>query len=135
VSRKIVQAAVDIKLGAKRVLTLGNLSARVDWGAAEDFVDAMARIQRLKRVDDFIIASGTSHSVQNFVEQAFSAAGLPWEPYVVEDSSLISAGPAALPLVGDASRLRAATGWKPSTDFAEMVRRLVAEEFRSRQAT
>jgi len=135
VSRKIVQAAVDIKLGAKRVLKLGNLSATVDWGAVQDYVDAMARIQQLERADDFIIASGISHSVRDFVEQAFSAAGLPWEPYVVEDSSLISAGPAALPLVGDASRLRAASGWKPSMDFAEMVRGLVAEEFRSRQAT
>src|SRR5258707_1276692 len=111
VSRKIVQAAVDIKLGAKRVLKLGRLSATVDWGAVQDYVDAMARILQLERADDFIIASGKPHTVREFAELAFSAAGLPWEPHVAEDSSLIGAAPAALPLVGDASRLRAATGW------------------------
>lgn len=135
VSRKIVQAAVDIKLGAKRVLNLGNLSATVDWGAVQDYVDAIARILQLERADDFIIASGKPHTVRQFAEQAFSAAGLQWEPYVAEDPSLIGAAPAALPLVGDNTRLRAATGWEPSMDFAEMIRRLVAEEFRSRQAT
>jgi GDPmannose 4,6-dehydratase len=135
VSRKIVQAAVDIKLGAKRILKLGKLSATVDWGAVQDYVDAIARIQQLKRADDFIIASGKPHTVQDFAEQAFLAAGLPWEPYVAEDPSLIGAAPAALPLIGDASRLRAATGWKPTMDFAGMVRRLVAEELRSRQVT
>lgn len=135
VSRKIVQAAVDIKLGAKRVLTLGNLSSIVDWGAVQDYVDAIARILQLERADDFIIASGKPHTVRDFAEQAFSAAGLPWESHVTENPGLIGSAPAALPLVGDATRLRAATGWKPSMDFTEMVRRLVAEEFRSRQAT
>lgn len=133
VSRKIVQAAVDIKLGAKRKLVLGNLSAAVDWGAAQDYVDAMARILQLEQPGDFVIASGELHTVGQLAATAFAAAELPWEPHVVEDPSLIKVPPAARALVGNNARLKHATGWRPRLGFTEMVRQMVSAELRSRQ--
>jgi len=134
VSRKIVQAAVDIKLGAKRKLTVGNLSAAVDWGAAQDYVEAMARIVAAAQPDDFIIASGKLHTVEQFVAAAFSAAGLAWQPHVVEDRSLINTAQLGQALIGDNSRLRKATGWRPRFAFGDMVRHMVDAELQSRQA-
>jgi GDPmannose 4,6-dehydratase len=132
VSRKIVQAAADIKLGVRRTLTLGNLSAAVDWGAAEDYTDAMTRILRLDSPRDFVIASGQLHTVRQFVEAAFSAVDLAWEEHVVQDGSILKGVQRPVPLLGDASRLRDATGWRPSLDFAEMVRRMVRAELKAR---
>lgn len=132
VSRKIVQAAADIKLGIRRTLTLGSLSAAVDWGAAEDYADAMTRILRLDSPGDFVIASGQLHTVQQFVEAAFSAVDLAWERHVVEDSSILKGVQRPMPLLGDATRLRNATGWRPSLDFAQMVRRMVSAEVKTR---
>jgi GDPmannose 4,6-dehydratase len=135
VSRKIVQAAVDIKLGAGRVLSLGNLSATVDWGAAQDYVDAMARILALGRPDDFVIASGEPHSVKQFAEAAFGALAMPWERHVIEDPSLLAPAPAKRLVLGDATRLREATGWRPKLDFQEMVRQMIDAEFQERKAS
>jgi GDPmannose 4,6-dehydratase len=132
VSRRIVDAAVDIKLGAQHKLVLGNLSAGVDWGAAEDYVDAMARILQLERPEDFVVASGNLHTVGQFVEAAFTAAGLPWQPHVTEDAKLLNNVRPTVPLTGNAARLREATGWRPSLDFAEMVRRMVRAGLESR---
>lgn len=132
VSRKIVRAAVDIKLGAGGKLTLGNLSAAVDWGAAQDHVEAMALIAGRAEPGDYIIATGELHTVRQFVEAAFSALGLPWESHVAENRSLITVPPAERPLVGDASRLRQATGWQPRIAFADMVKRMVDAELASR---
>ena len=132
VSRKIVQAAAEVKLGIRRTLTLGSLSAAVDWGAAEDYTDAMIRILNLDSPADFVIASGRLHTVKQFVEAAFSAVGLAWEQHVVEDSSILKGVRRATPLLGDATRLRDATGWRPSLDFAEMVRRMVVAELKTR---
>lgn len=133
VSRKIVAAAVDIKRGAKRVLTLGNLSAQVDWGAAEDYVAAMAAILQLDEPADFVIASGVLHTVRDFVAAAFARLDLPWEPYVVEDPALLRAVQRPVPLCGDATRLREATGWRPEIGFTDMVGRMVAAELNSRE--
>lgn len=132
VSRKIVQAAADIKLGAKRKLVLGSLSAAVDWGAAEDYVDAMARILQLEQPADYVIASGRLRTVREFAEAAFAAVGLPLEPHVQEDPSLLKGTPRP-PLCGDATRLREASGWRPATGFAEMVQRMVAAELDARK--
>jgi GDPmannose 4,6-dehydratase len=133
VSRKIVQAAVDIKLGASRKLVLGSLSAAVDWGAAEDYVEAMTRILALDQPEDFVVASGTLHTVRQLVEAAFAAVELPWQPHVTEDATLLSAARPAVPLVGNAARLREATGWRPSIEFAAMVGRMVRAEMESRR--
>jgi len=123
VTAKIVGAAVAIKAGQPRKLVLGNLAARVDWGYAPDFVEAMTRIVRLDQGDDFVVATGETHSVQEFVEAAFAAAGLDWRPHVQENPSVIVRHTGQL--VGNAARLRERTGWKPSVTFPEMVKLLV----------
>jgi GDPmannose 4,6-dehydratase len=134
VSRKIVQAAVDIKMGVRRTLTLGNLAAAVDWGAAEDYTEAMTRILRLDSPRDFVVASGRLHTVREFVEAAFSAVDLAWEEHVVEDGSILRGVQRPVPLLGDASCLRDATGWRPLLDFTDMVRRMVSAEMKTRAA-
>lgn len=133
VSRKIVAAAVDIKLGAQRTLTLGALAAQVDWGAAQDYVAAMTKILDLDEPGDFVIASGVLHTVRDFVSAAFSSLDLPWERYVQEDPRLLGGVRRTQPLCGDATRLRKATSWRPNIGFADMVGQMVAAEMASRE--
>jgi GDPmannose 4,6-dehydratase len=127
VSQKIVQAALRIRRGAQDRLTLGDLSAQIDWGYAPDFVDAMTRILALDSPEDFIIATGETHSVREFVEIAFGLLGLDWRKHVVEDPALL--GRRKVPMTGDASRLRQRTGWKPTVTFAKMIATLLPAEF------
>lgn len=123
VSSKIVRAAVEISKGNRQALALGNISAEVDWGYAPDFVDAMTRILGLPFADDFVVATGASHSVKEFVEIAFTCVGLDWREHVTQDASLLTRRDTRR--VGDASRLTKATGWKPTVTFAEMVEILI----------
>ena len=123
VSQKIVRAAVDIARDSNQRLVLGDLSARIDWGYAPDFIDAMIRIVRYPTADDYIIATGETHSVQEFVEIAFARVGVDWRKHVVEDRSLLTRR--SVTRVGDARRLRERTGWRPTVTFAEMVETLV----------
>lgn len=122
VSQKIVQSALRIARGEQDRLTLGDLSARIDWGYAGDFTDAMVRILALPEPDDFIVATGETHTVQEFVERVLARLGLDWRQHVVEDPSLL--GRRKAPMAGDASRLRTRTGWTPSVDFEGLVDRL-----------
>lgn len=122
-SMKIVRGAVRIKAGAQRELVLGRLDARVDWGSAEDTVEAMQRILGAPEAGEFVVSTGTAHSVQDFVRIAFEAVGLDWRRYVREDPSLITR---EAPLrIGNPAKLRAATGWSPGTGFESMIRALV----------
>jgi GDPmannose 4,6-dehydratase len=89
VSQKIVRAAIRIQRGEQQKLVLGDLSARIDWGYAPDFVDAMMRVLALEKPDDFIIATGETHSVGEFVEIAFGLLGLDWKKWVEEDPGLL----------------------------------------------
>lgn len=123
VSQKIVRAAHAIAAGKQDQLVLGDLGARVDWGYAPDYVNAMTRILALPNADDFVIATGETHSVQEFVKLAFGALGLDWQKHVVEKSSILQKQRRVLK--GDATKLRNATGWKPSISFAEMVQILI----------
>lgn len=123
ISTKIVKAALDICQGRRESLVLGDLGARVDWGYAPDYVDAMTRILALDTPDDFVIASGRAHTVADFARLAFQAVGLDWTRHVGEDPKLVR--PSRTMLVGDASRLRQATGWAPSVSFEEMIAHLV----------
>jgi GDPmannose 4,6-dehydratase len=129
-STKIVRAVADIYRGNRRTLVLGDLTARVDWGYAPDYVEAMTRIVGLDTPDDFVIASGISHSVEEFVTIAFSHLGLDWRQYVETDPSLLTKRKASGVLVGDTTKLAGATGWSPTVTFEEMVRLLVAAEIR-----
>jgi len=128
VSKKIVRAAVRIRSGLERELVLGNLDARVDWGWAPDYVEAMHAILQLGWPDDFVLASGILHSVQEFVEIAFSAVGLNWREHVVQRASILKGHGAEKSLRGSSAKLTAATGWRSRVSFEEIVRIMVAAE-------
>jgi len=124
VTRKISDGVARIKLGLADELRLGNREAKRDWGFAGDYVDAMWRMLQQESADDYVIATGVEHSVQDFVELAFGHAGLDWERHVVEDPRFMR--PAEVDhLVGDASKARAELGWEPTTSFAELVELMV----------
>jgi GDPmannose 4,6-dehydratase len=122
-SRKITSAAARISREGKGELVIGSLSARNDWGYAPDFVDAMIRITRLPDADDFVVATGETHTVEEFAAIAFDHVGLDWRDHVIEDNRVLTRPPSVR--VGDPTRLRQATGWKPTVSFDEMVRLLV----------
>jgi len=126
VSQKIVKAAVAIKEGRQKELVLGDLSARIDWGFAGDYVEAMQKVLALAQADDFIIASGQTHTVREFVEGVFKSLKLDWKKYVREDKQLIQK--TRRYLQGDSAKLRAATGWTPKTDFKTLIALMVKTE-------
>ncbi len=123
VTTKIIRGAIDISRGNRDVLVLGDLSAQIDWGWAPDYVDAMMRILRLDHPDDFVIATGHSHTVQEFVELAFAGVGLDWRKHVQENPVIITKR--KLGLVGNPAKLKAATGWSPTVTFEGMIRKLL----------
>jgi GDPmannose 4,6-dehydratase len=128
VTKKIVRAAVRISCGLERELVLGDLDARVDWGWAPDYVEAMHAILRLACPDDFVVAAGILHSVREFVEIAFSAVGLDWREHVVERRDVLDGRRAVKSLCGNSGKLQTATGWRPRVSFEEMVRTMIAVE-------
>jgi GDPmannose 4,6-dehydratase len=132
VSRKIVNAAVNIRDGHQKSLILGDLDAMVDWGHAPDYVAAMWAILQLDHGDDFVVASGARHSVREFVTIAFETVGMDWQKYVVEDRALLAKAGPRRSLQGDSRKLKAATGWEPQTSFEQMVKNMVAAELAAR---
>ncbi len=124
-SKKVIQGALAIKKGRQQSLVLGDLSARVDWGYAPDYVDAMVRILDLPQAGDYIVATGEHHTVRQFVEIVFDQLGLDVLKHVVENSALTR--PSKNQLVGDYRRLEKATGWRPTFPFEEMVRTLTRQ--------
>src|SRR3977135_2135239 len=121
VSRKITRAATRIKLGLQEKLYLGNLDAQRDWGYARDYVEAMWLIMNAAEPDDYVIATGETHSVREFLEQTFGYLDLDWEKYVEIDPRYFR--PAEVDwLLGDASKARQKLGWKPKVTFAELVK-------------
>jgi len=124
VTRKVSLAVAAIKLSMKNRLVLGNLEAKRDWGYARDYVDAMWRILQQEAPDDYVIATGESHSVREFCELAFDHVGLDYRDYVVVDPRYFR--PTEVDdLVGDASKARDRLGWKPSIGFEDLVRLMV----------
>jgi GDPmannose 4,6-dehydratase len=124
VTRKVTNGVAQIKLGLAKELRLGNLRAHRDWGYAGDYVGAMWQMLQQKAADDYVIATGESHSVQELVEIAFGCAGLDWERYVIEDPALFR--PAEVDhLVGDATKAREKFGWQPTTDFKSLIEMMV----------
>jgi GDPmannose 4,6-dehydratase len=124
VTRKVTHTAAAIKLGLARELPLGNLDAERDWGYARDYVEAMWLMLQQDEPDDYVIATGVSHSVRELVEVAFDQVGLdPWE-YVTRDERFMR--PAEVDhLIGDYSKARDQLGWEPRTSFEELVRLMV----------
>jgi GDPmannose 4,6-dehydratase len=129
VTRKITRAATRIKLGLQSKLFLGNLDARRDWGYAGDYVEAMWLMMQIDKADDFVIATGESHSVREFVEQTFALLDLDWREHVSIDPRYFR--PAEVDLLhGDASKARRVLGWKPKVDFKKLVRLMVDHDLR-----
>ena len=124
VTRKITDGAARIYHGLTKELRLGNLDAKRDWGYAGDYVKAMWLMLQQKESDDYVIATGKSHSVKEFVELAFKEVDLDWKKYVKVDKRFVR--PADVPeLRGDASKAREKLGWKSETLFEELVKKMV----------
>jgi GDPmannose 4,6-dehydratase len=124
VTRKITRAVARIKLGFEKELVLGNLDAKRDWGYAEDYVEAMWLMLQQKRPDDYVIATGETHTVREFLEEAFSYAGLDWRKYVRIDKRFFRPIEVHV-LRGDARKARRVFGWRPKTSFRQLVRLMV----------
>ncbi|MFL6162191.1 MAG: GDP-mannose 4,6-dehydratase [Jatrophihabitantaceae bacterium] len=130
VTRKITAAAARIATGRQRRLVLGNLAARRDWGWAPDYVDAMVRANRHPTPDDYVIATGVSHTVADFVEAAFRAAGVPnWQELVDVDAGYVRPVDAAEQR-GDAGKAHQVLGWWPTKDFTGVVTAMVEADLR-----
>lgn len=124
VTRKITRAVAHIKEGLQDKLYLGNLDAQRDWGYAKEYVEAMWLMLQQERPDDYVIATGETHSVREFLEESFAYAELDWRRFVEFDSKY--ARPAEVDLLlGDASKAKAELGWEPHTSFRDLVRLMV----------
>jgi len=124
VPRKITRAAARIRLGLDRELRLGNLDARRDWGFAGDYVRAMWLMLQRDRPEDFVLATGETHSVRDLCEEAFSRVGLDYREFVVEDAGAWRP-PEKEQLVGNPEKARKLLGWKPQVTFRELIRMMV----------
>ncbi len=124
VTRKVTDGVARIKLGLAETLSLGNLDAHRDWGFAGDYVKAMWMMLQQPQADDYVVATGISHSVCDLVEVAFGHAGLDWRKHVRLDPKLIR--PAEVEhLIGDSSKARTRLGWEPTVDFTGLVTMMV----------
>jgi GDPmannose 4,6-dehydratase len=132
VSRKITHAAAKIKLGLQRELRMGNLDARRDWGFAGDYVKAMWLMLQQDKPEDYVIATGISHSVRDLVKVAFDHLELDWGKYVVSDSKMLR--PAEVDyLLGDPRKAIAELGWQPKVTFKELIKMMVDYDFHLNQ--
>ena len=134
VTRKVTDGVARIKLGKSDHLALGNLDARRDWGFAGDYVRAMWLMLQQDTADDYVIATGVSHSVQHLVETAFGHVGLDWKKHVRTDPAFLR--PAEVDhLIGDASKALAKLGWKPSVTFEQLIGQMVEADLERHGAT
>ena len=124
VTRKITLAAANIKRGRQKELRLGNLDAKRDWGYAREYVAGMFEMLQQPEPDDFVLATGETHTVEEFVEAAFAAVNLNWRDYVVIDPAFVRPAEVDL-LLGDASKAKRVLGWQPRTTFEELVALMV----------
>ncbi len=124
VTRKVTDAAAKIKLGISKELRMGNLDAQRDWGFAGDYVDAMWRMLQQEKPDDYVVATGETHTVKELVQVAFERVGLKWEDYVVIDPAFIRPAEVDL-LIGDPAKAKKMLGWEPKTSFIELVHMMV----------
>jgi len=124
VTRKITNGVARIKLGLQKQLALGNLDSKRDWGFAGDYVDAMYRMLQQPEPDDYVVATGETHSIREFLELAFSHVGLDWRDHVTTDQRFFRPAEVDV-LVGDAAKARERLGWQPSTTFPELARMMV----------
>jgi GDPmannose 4,6-dehydratase len=124
VTRKVTDAVARIKLGLAKELRLGNLDAKRDWGYSKDYVRAMYLMLQQDKPDDYVVATGETHTVGELVRIAFEHVGLDWRKYVIQDPNLIRPAEVDL-LIGDPTKARVKLGWKPSVSFPELVKMMV----------
>jgi len=124
VTRKITKAIASIKYGLQNKLYLGNLDSKRDWGFAGDYVEAMWLMLQQDKPEDFVIATGETYSVRQFLEEAFGCAGLDWQKYVEIDKRYFRPTEVDL-LIGDASKAKKILGWEPKVKFKELVKMMV----------
>lgn len=135
VTRKITSSVARIAEGLQDRLALGDLTVRRDWGWAPDYADAIARVATGEHAGDFVVATGVSHTIADFVAAAFAAVGIAdWHPYVETDPAFLRPADAA-EMRGDASRIRQTYGWAPTVGFEELVRRMVEADLAAVRAT
>ena len=127
VTRKISQSAARISLKKQKKLFLGDLSAKIDWGFAPEYMECAWRMMQSDRADDYIIASGKAHSVQDFVREAFAVVDLDYHDYIETDSSLVRPTKTS-PLTGNISKAKKELGWSPKTTFKELVALMVNKD-------
>jgi GDPmannose 4,6-dehydratase len=132
VTRKVTDAVARIKLGLQHELRVGNLDAKRDWGYAGDYVRAMWLMLQQDHPDDYVIATGETHSVRELVETAFGCVDLDWTKHVVQDPALFRPAEVDL-LVGDARKARRVLGWDPTVSFKELVRMMVQSDLEKLQ--
>ncbi|HET9181310.1 MAG TPA: GDP-mannose 4,6-dehydratase [Candidatus Angelobacter sp.] len=134
VTRKVTQGAARIKLGLMDKLKMGNIDAQRDWGFAGDYIRAMWLMLQQPVADDYVIATGQTHSVQELLEVAFSYAGLDWKNYIEIDPKLVR--PAEVDyLCGDAGKARRVLGWKPQVQFRELIEMMVESDLNALRPT
>jgi GDPmannose 4,6-dehydratase len=133
VTRKITSTVASIKLGLASELRLGNLEAQRDWGHATDYVRAMHLMLQQPAPDDYVIATGKTHSVRDFCVSAFQLVGLDWEKHVVVDNKFYRPAEVDL-LVGDSSKARKVLGWEPSYSFDDLVQDMVHADLKAAEA-
>jgi GDPmannose 4,6-dehydratase len=124
VTRKITMGLAAIKQRNAKELRLGNLDAKRDWGFAKDYVEAMWLMLQQPRPDDYVVATGETHSVREFLEEAFAHVGLEWQDYVKVDPKYFRPAEVDV-LLGDPTKARSVLGWKPKVSFKELVRLMV----------
>ncbi|HBP90305.1 MAG TPA: GDP-mannose 4,6-dehydratase [Nitrospiraceae bacterium] len=124
VTRKITRAAARIKAGLQDKIFLGNIDAKRDWGYAKEYVEAMWLMLQQDTPEDYVIATGETHTVREFLEEAFSYAGLNWQDHLEIDSKYYRPAEVDL-LIGDASKAKKQLGWTPKTSFNELVRLMI----------
>jgi GDPmannose 4,6-dehydratase len=133
VTRKITNSLARIKLGLQDSISLGNLESKRDWGYAPDYVEAMWRMVQQEEPDDYVVATGETHSIRDFLDVAFRIAGYDsWEPFVQHDTRFDRPAEVDL-LIGDASKAKERLGWTPAVGFEELVRRMYEHDLRVEQ--
>ena len=134
VTRKVTNAAARIKLGLQDEVVMGNLDAKRDWGYAGDYVKAMWLMLQQDEPDDYVIATGETHTIEELVERAFAEVGISdWKKYVRQDPKFFRPAEVDL-LIGDATKAREKLGWKPEVSFPELVKMMVAHDLKREAA-
>lgn len=134
VTQRVVRAVVEIERGESKELVLADLDAIVDWGYAPEYAEAMIHILDHDKADDFVVATGTGHTVRELVAAAFSYADLVWERAVKIDRARVQPPLSEVPMIGNSAKLFAATGWRAKTNLAKIVSVMIdAERQRTRQ--